>query len=105
MKVDGRLVDAYYFCLGGALGLHQATARPVGYRCLATEVPESIERLLRLYLTARQAGENLRQFFVRHSDTELREFLAGKSVDAVTRDLPPANARGAIAHAAGGDGD
>ena len=105
MKVDGRLVDAYYFCLGGALGLHQATARPVGYRCLATEVPESIERLLRHYLTARQAGENLRQFFVRHSDTELREFLAGKSVDAVTRDLPPVNARGAIAQAAGGDGD
>ena len=36
---------------------------------------------------------------------ELREFLAGKSVDAVTRDLPPVNARGAIAQAAGGDGD
>jgi sulfite reductase (ferredoxin) len=105
MKVDGRLVDAYYFCLGGALGLHQATARPVGYRCLATEVPESIERLLRLYLTARQAGENLRQFFVRHSDTELREFLAGKPLDAVTRDLPPVGARGATAQAAGGDGD
>jgi sulfite reductase (ferredoxin) len=105
MKVDGRLVDAYYFCLGGTLGLHQATARPVGYRCLATEVPESIERLLRHYLAARQTGENLRHFFVRHSDTELREFLAGKSVDAVTRDLPPVNARGAIAQAAGGDGD
>ncbi len=43
MKVDGRLVDAYYFCLGGALGLHQATARPVGYRCLATHVPDAIE--------------------------------------------------------------
>ena len=50
MKVDGRLVDAYYFCVGGALGLHQATARPVGYRCLATEVPDAIERLLRQYL-------------------------------------------------------
>src|ERR1700691_5435498 len=72
MKVDGRLVDAYYFCLGGALGLHQATARPVGYRCPATEVPEAIERLLRQYLSARVAGENLRQFFARHTDTELR---------------------------------
>jgi sulfite reductase (ferredoxin) len=103
IKVAGRMVDAYYFCLGGALGLHQATARPVGYRCPATEVPDSIERLLRQYLTTREGGENLRQFFARHTDTELREFLAGAAIDAVARDLPPAS----IGHSApaGGDGD
>jgi len=107
MKVDGRIVDAYYFCVGGALGLHQATARPVGYRFPATEVPDAIERLLRQYLAEREAGENLRQFFVRHTDTELREFLAGAPVDAVARDLSPISATGAgkLAHAAGGDGD
>jgi sulfite reductase (ferredoxin) len=108
MKVDGRLVDAYYFCLGGALGLHQATARPIGYRCLATEVPEAIERLLRQYLAVRQPDrpdQNLRQFFARHTDTQLREFLAGEPVEAVTRDLPPVSASGAVAQAAGGDGD
>jgi len=88
IKADGRLVDAYYFCVGGALGLHQATARPVGYRCPATEVPEALERLLGRYLSQREPGENLRRFFVRHSDTELREFLAGESVAAVARDLP-----------------
>ena len=88
LKVQDRLVDAYYFCLGGALGLHQATARPVGYRCAATEVPEALERLLGRYLAQREPGENLRRFFVRHSDTELREFLAGESVAAVARDLP-----------------
>jgi sulfite reductase (ferredoxin) len=88
LKVDGRMVDAYYFCLGGALGLHQATARPVGYRCAATEVPDAIERLLRQYLSDRNEGENLRQFFARHSDVKLREFLAGELVDAVARDLP-----------------
>jgi sulfite reductase (ferredoxin) len=104
MKVDGRVVDAYYFCVGGALGLHQATARPVGYRCPATEVPEAIERLLRQYLTTRQASENLRQFFARHTDTELRELLAGEAVDAVARDVPAASI-GHLAHAAGGDGD
>jgi sulfite reductase (ferredoxin) len=104
MKVDGRLVDAYYFCVGGALGLHQGTARPVGYRCPATEVPEAIERLLRQYLAARQAGENLRRFFARHTDTELREFLAGAPVEAVSRDLPPVNV-GRLAQSAGGDGD
>ena len=105
MKVQGRLVDAYYFCLGGALGLHQATARPVGYRCLATEVPDAIERLLRQYLTVRQPGENLRQFFSRHTDTELREILAGAPVDAVTRDVLAVSARGTLAQSAGGDGD
>ena len=88
IKVQDRLVDAYYFCVGGALGLHQATARPVGYRCAATEVPDALERLLGRYLARREPGENLRRFFVRHSDTELREFLAGKSVAAVPRDLP-----------------
>ncbi|MGA3087035.1 MAG: nitrite/sulfite reductase [Terriglobales bacterium] len=105
MKVEGRLVDAYYFCLGGALGLHQATARPVGYRCLATEVPHAIERLLRQYLSRREASENLRQFFARHSEAELREFLAGEPVPAVARDLPPVGAHSAFARSAGGDGD
>jgi len=87
-NAQDRMVDAYYFCVGGALGLHQATARPVGYRCPATEVPDALERLLGQFLAQRQPGENLRRFFARHTDTELREFLAGESVPAVTRDLP-----------------
>jgi len=103
IKVQDRLVDAYYFCVGGALGLHQATARPVGYRCAAAEVPEALERLLSRYLANREPGENLRQFFVRHSDTQLREFLAGEVVAAVARDLPDAT-RG-LSHSAGGLGD
>jgi sulfite reductase (ferredoxin) len=88
IKVNGSMVDAYYFCVGGAVGLHQATARPVGYRCPASEVPDALERLLRRYLDDRQPGENLRRFFARHTDTQIREFLAGEVVDAVTRDLP-----------------
>ena len=100
-KINGELVDAYYFCLGGALGLHQSTARPVGYRCAATEVPEALERLLNRYLADREPGENVRRYFARHSDTDLREFLAGKFVPAVARDLPQSN----LAHVAGGIGD
>jgi len=88
IKVQDRMVDAYYFCLGGALGLHQATARPMGYRCPATAVPEAIERLLRQYLAERGDGENLRQFFARHSDAELRQCLAGELVEMVARDIP-----------------
>ena len=101
IKVGDRLLDAYYFCVGGALGLHQATARPIGYRCLATDVPDAIERLLRRYLVEREPGENLRQFFTRHSDMELRQLLAGEFVDAVTRDLPAQT----LTHSAGAGGD
>src|SRR5277367_1192098 len=104
IKVHDRMVDAYYFCVGGALGLHQGMARPVGYRCPATEVPEAIERLLRQYLRERSSGENLRQYFARHTDTELREFLAGERLDPVARDLPP-TAVGRFAQSAGGEGD
>jgi sulfite reductase (ferredoxin) len=102
IKVHDRFVDAYYFCVGGALGLHQATARPVGYRCAATDVPDALERLLGQYLTQREPGENLRRFFARHSDTELRGFLAGEIVDAAPRDLPLVHS---LAQSAGGIGD
>jgi sulfite reductase (ferredoxin) len=88
IKANGEMIDAYYFCLGGAVGLHQSIARPVGYRCAATAVPEAIERLLRRYLADSMPGENLRRFFARHSDSDLRNFLAGDFVEAVTRDLP-----------------
>jgi sulfite reductase (ferredoxin) len=100
-KINGRMVDAYYFCVGGALGLHQATARPVGYRCAATEVPAALERLLGRFQADREPGENLRRFFARHSDTQLREFLAGEIVDAVARDLPTRD----VMQSAGGIGD
>ncbi len=96
LKVNGQMQDAYYFCLGGALGGDQSIARPVGYRCLATEVPEAIERLLRTYLADRGTGENLRQFFARHSDTELRDSLAGRAFDPVARDLPEGQAPSAV---------
>ncbi len=86
-KLDGRVVDAYYFCLGGAVGMNQGFARPVGYRCPASEVPDAIERLLRRYLEDRYLGETLRQFFARHSNEQLREFLAGSLVEAVARDM------------------
>jgi sulfite reductase (ferredoxin) len=89
VKVDGKMVDAYYFCLGGAVGKHQGRARPVGYRCPATEVPDAIGRLMTRYLGDRINGENFRQFCARYSDVELRTILAGERVSAVARDPAP----------------
>lgn len=89
LKVDGKFVDAYYFCVGGSVGAFQSIARPLGYRCLAAEVPVAIERLLRTYLANKGPGENLRVFFARHGDAELRAHLAGTDVKPVDRDPSP----------------
>jgi sulfite reductase (ferredoxin) len=88
IKHDGKLTDAYYFCLGGSVGQHAAIARPVGYRCPAPLVPDAIERLLRGYLGSREPEENLRAWFLRHTNDELRASLAGEVLAAVERDLP-----------------
>jgi sulfite reductase (ferredoxin) len=88
IKHEGKLTDAYYFCLGGAVGQNAGVARPVGYRCPAPLVPEAIERLLRHYLSGRSSNENLRAWFGRHSDDELRSHLAGEMLAPVERDLP-----------------
>jgi sulfite reductase (ferredoxin) len=88
IKQGRELVDAYYFCLGGAVGANQSIARLSGYRCAAHEVPESIERLLRAYLANRSGGENLRQYFARYTNEELRAQLAGHDAPPELRDLP-----------------
>jgi sulfite reductase (ferredoxin) len=89
IKLGDKLVDAYYFCLGGAVGEHQNIARLSGYRCVAPEVPAAIERLLSTYIAQRHDSENLRAYFSRHSDAELRGQLAGEEIVAVSRDLSP----------------
>jgi sulfite reductase (ferredoxin) len=88
IKHEGKLTDAFYFCVGGAVGQHAAISRPVGYRCPAPLVPEAIERLLRQYLGERNGEENLRAWFGRHTNDELRAHLAGETLEAVERDLP-----------------
>jgi sulfite reductase (ferredoxin) len=93
IKVDGKMVDAYYFCIGGALGEFASIARPVGYRCAAIDVPDAIERLLSQFNEHRDADEHLRQFLARHSNEEIRSILAGGDVSPAERDIA---AQGAI---------
>jgi len=89
IKKDGKMVDAFYFCVGGAVGEHAGIARMIGYRAAAEDCPEAIERLLRGYLAQRSAGENLRAYFRRTSDADLRTVLAGEVVSPVERDPSP----------------
>ncbi|MGA7918607.1 MAG: nitrite/sulfite reductase [Candidatus Acidiferrales bacterium] len=86
IKINGQMVDAYYFCVGGAVGRLASIARAVGYRCAAAEVPNAIERLLRNFENERSPGENLRQYFARHSNDEIRSLLAGEWTESVERD-------------------
>jgi len=89
LKKDGKLVDAFYFCVGGAVGEYAGIARQIGYRAAAEDCPEAIERLLRTYLKTRTDGENLRSYFRRTSDDDLRAALNGAVVEAVERDPAP----------------
>jgi sulfite reductase (ferredoxin) len=96
LKKDGKMVDAFYFCVGGAVGEHAGIARQIGYRAAAEDCPEAIERLLRGYLKQRSEGENLRSYFRRTSDEELRAQLAGAVVAAVERDPSPGRVPGSV---------
>ncbi|WP_348266673.1 nitrite/sulfite reductase [Edaphobacter paludis] len=92
IKQDGKLVDAFHFCVGGAVGKYARTSRPLGYRAAAEDVPDAIERLLRAYLAERQPEEDLRAYFARNSDDTLRTLLNGVAIDPVERDAPPVGA-------------
>jgi len=92
IKQDGKLVDAYHFCVGGAIGKFARTSRPLGYRAAALDVPDAVERLLRAYLADRQPDEDLRAYFARHDNDTLRTILNGEVIDPVERDAPPVGA-------------
>jgi sulfite reductase (ferredoxin) len=89
IKKDGKMVDAFYFCVGGAVGEYAGIARQIGYRAAAEDCPEAIERLLRGYMAKRKQGESLRAYFRRSTDAELREDLAGGEFPPVQRDPSP----------------
>jgi sulfite reductase (ferredoxin) len=93
IKKDGKMVDAFYFCVGGAVGKYAAIARQIGFRAAAEDCPDAIERLLRAYIAARHPGEDLRAYFSRTDDETLRAQLAGTVVESVERDPPPAGGR------------
>ena len=92
IKKDGVMVDAFYFCVGGAVGKHARIARQIGFRAAAEDCPEAIERLLRAYLAAREPGEDLRAYFARTDDESLRSQLADTWIAPVERDPAPVGA-------------
>ena len=92
IKKDGVMVDAFYFCVGGAVGKYAAIARQIGYRAAAEDCPEAIERLLRAYLASREPGEDLRAYFARTDDEKPARTACRKLGRAVERDPAPVGA-------------
>ncbi len=93
IKQDAKLVDAYYFCVGGSVGQIAAIARPIGYRCAADEVPNAITRLLAHFHAHRHHAEPLQNFLARHTTEHLRSILSGQpahQTEIALRDLPAA---------------
>ena len=52
------------------------------------ELHDERGRLLRRYLAGRHPAEDLRGWFARHTNDELRAHLAGEALAPVERDLP-----------------
>ena len=91
IKHEGKMIDAYYFCVGGSVGQFASIARPVGYRCAADEVPNAITRLLAHFHAHRHHGEPLQKFLARHSTESLRALLSGQpaaQTEFAVRDVP-----------------
>jgi sulfite reductase (ferredoxin) len=86
IKSNGKMVDAYYFCVGGSVGQIASIARPVGYRCPADEVPNAISRLLDNFHETRGHRESLQHYLARHSTESLRAILGGRT-EIADRDL------------------
>jgi sulfite reductase (ferredoxin) len=92
IKHNGQMVDAYYFCVGGSVGHIASIARPIGYRCPASEVPDAITRLLEKFHANRHTGEPLQHFLARTTTPALRQILAGDIPSEIAeRDLAVAS--------------
>jgi sulfite reductase (ferredoxin) len=87
IKSEGKMVDAYYFCVGGSVGRIAAIARPVGYRCPAEEVPNAIARLLDYFHVHRERNAPLQKFLACQSNDAIRAILAGGPAEIAERDL------------------
>lgn len=74
-KVGGESVDAYHVFVGGGFGRYQAVGRQVFASLSATEMPATIEQMLRTYLRHREGKETFLSFTTRHEVGRLQELF------------------------------
>ena len=78
-RVGGKSVDGYHVFVGGGFGKNQAVGRQVFAGVTATELPRTVERMLRAYLRRRQGRETFQQFTSRLDVGRLQEMFAAET--------------------------
>ena len=73
-KMHGQ--DAYHVFVGGGFGKNQAVGRQIFSGVTATEIPRTLEKMLRVYLKKRDGRESFQQFTVRHDLNTLQAFFS-----------------------------
>lgn len=77
-RVGGESVDGYHVFVGGGFGRNQAVGRQVFAGVTATELPRTVERMLRAYLRRRQGSETFQQFTSRLDVGRLQEMFGAE---------------------------
>ena len=88
IKQDGKLVDAYYFCVGGAVGLHQNT-RASGRLSLPGHRGSRRDGAIAAPYLADPGGGKSAGILCSTHEAEIRDQLAGTVVAPVERDVSP----------------
>lgn len=66
VKRSGESMEGYHICVGGGFGKNQAVGRQVFTSIPHDELPALLEKMLRGWMTHRQAGESFQAFTQRH---------------------------------------
>jgi ferredoxin-nitrite reductase len=72
-KVQG--ADGYHIFVGGGFGKHQAVGRQIFTGVSATELPATVEKMLRAFQKNRAGRETFQQFTTRHELGKLQELF------------------------------
>jgi ferredoxin-nitrite reductase len=75
-KIGGESFDAYHVFVGGGFGKNQAVGRQIFAGVKASELPTTLERMLRVYLKDRRGRESFQQFTNRHEVGRLQEMFS-----------------------------
>ncbi len=76
VKVGGDTLEGYHVFVGGGFGDRQAIGRQLFQGMILEELKPLLERMLRLYLRLRSAGESFQQFTARHDVGRLQELFS-----------------------------
>ncbi len=69
-------VEGYNIAFGGGFGANQAVAKQVFSNIAFTEIPELLEKVLKVYLAKREPGESFSSFTRRHELKQLQELFS-----------------------------